>query len=81
MITKKQVKYIQSLSQKKLRDSEKQFVAEGPKIVDELLTVDALELVALYATEERTAKQSAAWPVETVSDGELERISFLKTPN
>lgn len=81
MITKKQVKYIQSLSQKKLRDSEKQFVAEGPKIVDELLTVDALELVALYATEEWTAKQSAAWPVETVSDGELERISFLKTPN
>jgi TrmH family RNA methyltransferase len=38
MITKNQVKYIQSLGQKKSRDEENCFIAEGPKLVNELLT-------------------------------------------
>ncbi|WP_431215602.1 RNA methyltransferase [Puia sp. P3] len=37
MVTKSQVKYIQSLGHKKFRDEEGVFVAEGPKIVGELL--------------------------------------------
>ena len=37
MLTKSQVKYIQSLSQKKVRDEAGVFVAEGPKIINELL--------------------------------------------
>ncbi len=82
MITKKQVKYIQSLSQKKLRDSEKQFVAEGPKIVDELLAIGRTPPVAIYATEtwmNRTAV--AGLPVQPVTDDELQRLSFLPAPN
>ena len=37
MIVKSQVKYIQSLGHKKHRDEEGVFVAEGPKLVNELL--------------------------------------------
>ncbi len=37
MLSKKIVKYIQSLSHKKLRDEEGAFIAEGPKVIAELL--------------------------------------------
>jgi TrmH family RNA methyltransferase len=37
MLVKAKAKYIQSLGQKKHRDSEGRFIAEGPKIVSELL--------------------------------------------
>ena len=33
MISKNQIKYVRSLEQKKIRDRERVFVAEGPKIV------------------------------------------------
>jgi RNA methyltransferase, TrmH family len=89
MLVKSQVKYIQSLSQKKFRDEEGVFVAEGPKIINELLAGEEVQPVAIYAT--------AAWR-ETITDTapahgatgnlvteitaqELERISFLTTPN
>ena len=38
MLTKKIAKYIQSLSHKKFRDEEGAFIAEGPKVVSELLS-------------------------------------------
>lgn len=37
MLGKSKVKYIQSLGQKKFRDEARLFIAEGPKIVSELL--------------------------------------------
>jgi TrmH family RNA methyltransferase len=37
MLSKTKVKYIQSLGQKKFRQSEGMFLAEGPKLVTELL--------------------------------------------
>ena len=45
MLVKSQVKYIQSLGHKKFRDADGVFVAEGPKIVNELLESDNLQLV------------------------------------
>lgn len=84
MITKNQVKYIQSLSQKKLRDQDSVFVAEGPKIIIELLTMPHVQPVAIYGTAEWWAAcqgdKSTSWSVE-VLESELERISFLKAPN
>ncbi len=50
MLVKSQVKYIQSLGHKKFRDAEGVFVAEGPKIVSELLQSDKLSLVHCFAT-------------------------------
>src|ERR1700733_208718 len=87
MITKLQVKYIQSLGQKKFRDEAGVFVAEGPKIINELLGayINGLEMV--YATQNwidtnaATIKNVAPQKIIAVKEGELERLSFLQTPN
>ena len=52
MLVKSQVKYIQSLGQKKFRDQEGVFIAEGPKMVRELLDAPNIELRQLYAVRE-----------------------------
>lgn len=87
MITKSEVKYIQSLGHKKFRDELKQFVAEGSKIVIELLRSPHISLKAIYATEAwwlenaSLRKDLPAEMVHEIKDAELERISFLSTPN
>src|SRR5687768_14882101 len=82
MLIKSQVKYIQSLSHKKLRDSEGVFVAEGPKLINELLSA-RLPLQQLYAVKEWISAQGRLLtvPVTEISAAELERISLLQTPN
>jgi RNA methyltransferase, TrmH family len=77
VITKNQIKFIKSLSLKKNRIKEKLFIAEGEKIVSELLRSD-FEIKNIYATKE--------WKVNTdnitqISNAELQRISNLKSPN
>jgi RNA methyltransferase, TrmH family len=82
MVVKSQVKYIQSLSQKKHRDAEGVFVAEGPKIINELLGAGNVQLQKLFAVEAwASAHPQQAATTTLVSDSELERISFLQTPN
>jgi TrmH family RNA methyltransferase len=87
MLIKPQVKYIQSLSQKKLRDEESVFVAEGIKIINELLCEDYVDLKQLFAVEEWIADHHALvstilpGKVNLVSESELGRLSFLSTPN
>jgi TrmH family RNA methyltransferase len=51
MLVKSQAKYIQSLSQKKFRDEENAFVAEGPKIINELLGAGNVEILNLYGAK------------------------------
>lgn len=83
MLVKSQVKYIQSLSQKKSRDEEGVFIAEGPKLINELLSAPNTPVKQLYAVKEWTPAQ-AAWqavPVIEVTELELERLSALQTPN
>lgn len=87
MLVKSQVKYIQSLSQKKVRDEEGLFVAEGPKIINDLLHAGNLFLHQLFATEAWLQENSAtaglidSRQVIQVNDKEMERLSFLKTPH
>lgn len=90
MLIKSQVKYIQSLGQKKFRDQEGVFIVEGPKMVKELLDAPNIELRQLYATSalirELTAslatKPGSPSPLLTeLKEGELEKISSLSTPN
>jgi len=52
MVTKSQVKYIQSLGHKKQRDEEGVFIAEGPKLVNELLNAPNLSLINLFAVDD-----------------------------
>jgi TrmH family RNA methyltransferase len=80
---KLKAKYIQSLGQKKHRDEEGLFVAEGPKLVAELLGSSRENIQELYAVKE-WIKENSQWlkiPVTEVSGSELEKISQLKTPN
>src|SRR5258708_21872083 len=82
MLVKSQVKYIQSLSQKKQRDADDVFVAEGPKIINELVGSPNVQLQQLFATDEWIQQNpSAAADAVPVSDAELSRLSFLQTPN
>lgn len=84
MLGKTKVKYIQSLGHKKGRDAEGVFLAEGPKIVGELLAADLLQVEQVYATRS-WLDQQGAWPEKIacteVSEEELARISQLATPN
>jgi TrmH family RNA methyltransferase len=87
MLVKSQVKYIQSLSQKKFRDEEGVFVAEGPKIINELLAGKQVKLHSLFGTDEWISANGSLLPapgtslVQVISQQELGRISFLTTPN
>lgn len=83
MLIKSQVKYIQSLSHKKLRDSEEVFVAEGPKLINELLRGANIQVQQLFALKEWIEEQAPEIQksVTEISPSELERISLLQTPN
>ena len=82
MITKNQVKYIQSLGQKKSRDAENEFIAEGPKLVNELLLANNCRIIQLYAVPE-WINDNPGSNIETieVSKSDLKKISQLTTPN
>jgi RNA methyltransferase, TrmH family len=84
MISKNQVKYIQSLGQKKSRDAENKFVAEGPKIVNELLEAKnctALQVFALKEWIQSSPNANRQADLVEVSEDELKKISQLTTPN
>jgi TrmH family RNA methyltransferase len=84
MVSKSQLKYIQSLGQKKYRDEAGVFVAEGPKLVKELVQSKNVELLQIFALNEWIEENEDLFPsitVTTTSETELERISQLKTPN
>jgi TrmH family RNA methyltransferase len=80
MLSKNEVKYIQSLCQKSQREELGLFTAEGTKLADELLTSD-FSIVKIYATAEWIALHPHARNVIMVTEAELARISNLKTPN
>lgn len=78
MISKRQIKTITSLHQKKYRKSTGLFVAEGKKVIQEFLDSD-FELDTLFSTEENLFAKNSE--LTLISELELKKISFLKTPN
>ena len=83
MVSRSQLKYIQSLGQKKYRDEEGVFVAEGPKLVKELIE-SRVELTHVYALNEWIEENKdllKSVNVTAINETELERTSQLKTPN
>ena len=84
MVSKSQLKYIQSLGQKKHRDTEEVFVAEGPKLVKEFIQSKNVELVQIFALIEWIGENKDLLKnsnVIAINETELERISQLTTPN
>ena len=84
MISIQTIKHIKSLQQKKFREEEQCFVAETPKIVEEVLNSNAYSVEAVYALKswiDENWKRFARHTLTEVSPKELERISGLQTPN
>src|SRR6478752_7130246 len=80
MISKNEVKYIQSLSHKKNRDAEGVFIAETPKLVNELLR-SSVRIKKIYATKDWQLQGKSKIPVKEVDEATLQRISQLEAPN
>jgi len=84
MLSKNEVKYIQSLGHKKHRREAGVFVAEAPKIVAELLSIAPQHFQKVYALEswaEQNVSLTKDIAVEVITEAELDKISGLKTSN
>jgi TrmH family RNA methyltransferase len=84
MLNRKEIKDIQSLARKKYRDELKLFIAEGPKIVGELVELIPDRIVKVYATSEWIkANPSLSYKTEVIEISEIElgKVSQLQTPN
>ncbi|MEO5945768.1 MAG: RNA methyltransferase [Chitinophagaceae bacterium] len=84
MLAKSKLKYIQSLGQKKFREQEGLFIAEGPKLVNDLLEMKNAAIQEIFALKEwieDNKKVAYSNSVVETTAIELEKISQLSTPN
>lgn len=87
MINKQTAKYIQSLQDKKFRDLHGSFVAEGPKLVNELLAAGNFECENIYCTENGTKSLPANLAkkitdtINIAEEFELDKITGFATAN
>jgi TrmH family RNA methyltransferase len=72
MLSKNQIKWVHSLELKKNRNKEGLFVAEGPKVVGDLLRAGYVAR-SIFSTTERPNAQ-------LITDDELRKLSFLQHP-
>jgi TrmH family RNA methyltransferase len=85
MLSRNQVKHIHSLKQKKVREIHRQFLAEGSKLVLEILE-SPYKVMAVYALADWLQRNennllSKKIPFTEISEGEMERITALSTPS
>lgn len=80
MISKNKIKYIRSLELKKNRNKEGVFVAEGHKVVDDLLALQPALLIVATAEWLKGKQLGAETEVIEVTDEELKKVSFLQHP-
>ncbi len=87
MLSKTHSKYIQSLHLKKFRDAENVFIAEGSKVVMELVRsgkfvcTEVLGLQEWLHENEQQLRKHYSEPLQVVEQHELEKIAALATPN
>lgn len=81
MLSKNLIKLVRSLDVKKFRKETNLFVAEGEKLVNDLI-VSNVECYKIIATEKHADALKSKRDIEiiTVSDDELKKVSFLKSP-
>ena len=79
-LSKNKIKYIHSLEQKKIRKEERVFLAEGPKLVGDLLEYFPCRFLAATSLWLQSHPNIYAGEIAEVSQEELSRASLLKTP-
>ncbi len=80
MISKNKIKYIRSLELKKNRNKEGKFVAEGHKVVGDLLAMQPAECIVATAEWLRSKTIAPDTEVIEVTEEELRKVSFLMHP-
>lgn len=73
-MTKAEIQFVRSLADKRVRDEEQLFIAEGAKLVEEIQN-STLRIRHIYTTR----KDIASDRVEYIEKKDMERISQLKT--
>lgn len=86
MISKNQIKYIQSLHLKKNRDSQGLFIVEGVKSVSEFIQDDSVVIkevfaVVTYLQQHAAFLEKKQIPFTEVSEEDLKKISLQTSPN
>ena len=87
MFNKTHTKYIQTLHHKKFRDQFGVFIAEGSKVVTELLQTREFVCKQLFAVEdwlaqnEKQLQQFAGFEIFAVKDFEMQKISMQAAPS
>lgn len=86
MLSKNQIKEIQSLQLKKFRESKKLFIAEGIKTVLEILEHAPILLEDIFATRDfiethKTTLRRLNLKFTEISEAELKKVSLQSTPS
>ena len=83
MLSKNRIKWLRNLQMKKHRTAEGVFVAEGPKLVGELLAGGFECVYQVQSTKyvaERPQGATQPFPVELATEDELRQVSTVETP-
>ena len=78
-VIKSEIAFVRSLSSKKERAASGLFVAEGEKLVGEMLASE-FRVRKIFRCGEEDRSEAGSVDTERVSPKEMERISALKTP-
>ena len=86
MLSKNKIKFINSLKKKKNRIKKGFFIAEGEKIITELINDSTFQITELFATDSFFSKLSnqqkdTIGELHTITEEDIKKISDLKNPN
>jgi TrmH family RNA methyltransferase len=79
MLSKNQIKLVRSLEMKKNRKRENLFVAEGPKVVGDLLRA-GYKAHTIFSCGGQMEVNGESYEVQQVTEEELRKLSFLQHP-
>ena len=80
MVSKAKIKYIHSLELKKYRNEEKAFVAEGNKLVADMMYAFECELILAKPSWMATQGNIPAKELLVAEEDDIRKVSFLKSP-
>ena len=80
MLSKNQIKFIKSLAQKKYRDESACFLAEGNKLVADLLPYFYCDLLVCESSWLATQEDVKVSQIVIADTGDINKVSLLKNP-